>query len=51
MGLKSTSFWNSHILGDNDHPAMSVIVSLPLKDSTLDGSDAGDMFYLYFKKK
>ena len=50
MGLKSTSFWNSHISRDDDHSAMSVIVSLPLKESTLDGSGAGDMFYPYLRK-
>lgn len=43
----STFLWNSGISDDN-HLAMSTIVSLLPKESILDGSGAGDVFYPNF---
>lgn len=47
IGLTSTFLWNSGI-SDDDLSAMSMIVSLFPKESILDGSGAGGMFYPYF---
>lgn len=46
-GLMSTFLWDSGSSHD-DHSAMSMIVSLLPKESTLDGSGAGDVCYPYF---